>query len=115
MGLNIAARGAPIRLPPNCSGRGLRALRASFIPRGLPPGEKFWRARNVRTHVRVGNGLSVAHAERSHGGHASLCPPYAPAGRNRSLVMPGLDPGIHAVTAQQVERPMEWIAGSARQ
>src|SRR3972149_6581319 len=51
MGFNIAARGAPIRLPPNCSGRGLRALRASLFPRGLKPGEKFWRARNVRTQV----------------------------------------------------------------
>jgi hypothetical protein len=27
--------------------------------------------------------------------------------------MPGLDPGIHAVTLQQVERPVEWIAGSS--
>jgi hypothetical protein len=29
------------------------------------------------------------------------------------LVMPGLDPGIHAVTAQQALKPMEWIAGSS--
>jgi hypothetical protein len=29
------------------------------------------------------------------------------------LVMPGLDPGIHAVTAQQAETPVEWIAGSS--
>jgi hypothetical protein len=28
-------------------------------------------------------------------------------------VMPGLDPGIHAVTPQQVEVPVEWIAGSS--
>jgi hypothetical protein len=27
--------------------------------------------------------------------------------------MPGLDPGIHAVTARQVEAQMEWIAGSS--
>jgi hypothetical protein len=27
--------------------------------------------------------------------------------------MPGLDPGIHAVAAQQVERQLEWIAGSS--
>jgi len=25
--------------------------------------------------------------------------------------MPGLEPGIHAVTSQQVETPLEWIAG----
>jgi hypothetical protein len=29
------------------------------------------------------------------------------------LVMPGLDPGIHAAAAQRVEAPMEWIAGSS--
>jgi hypothetical protein len=29
------------------------------------------------------------------------------------FVMPGLDPGIHAVTARRVEAPMEWIAGSS--
>jgi hypothetical protein len=28
-------------------------------------------------------------------------------------VMPGLDPGIHAVTHQQAEALMEWIAGSS--
>jgi hypothetical protein len=27
--------------------------------------------------------------------------------------MPGLDPGIHAVTAQRAEAQMEWIAGSS--
>ncbi len=27
--------------------------------------------------------------------------------------MPGLDPGIQAVPAPTVERPMEWIAGSS--
>jgi hypothetical protein len=27
--------------------------------------------------------------------------------------MPGLDPGIHAVTVQQVKGPTEWIAGSS--
>jgi hypothetical protein len=27
--------------------------------------------------------------------------------------MPGLDPGIHAVTTERVEAPMEWIAGSS--
>jgi hypothetical protein len=27
--------------------------------------------------------------------------------------MPGLDPGIHAVSSPQVEAPMEWIAGSS--
>jgi hypothetical protein len=27
--------------------------------------------------------------------------------------MPGLDPGIHAVTSQQAEVPVEWIAGSS--
>jgi hypothetical protein len=27
--------------------------------------------------------------------------------------MPGLDPGIHSVTSQQAEAPMEWIAGSS--
>jgi hypothetical protein len=30
-----------------------------------------------------------------------------------SFVMPGLDPGIHAVTPQGVDAPMEWIAGSS--
>ena len=30
-----------------------------------------------------------------------------------SLVMPGLDPGIHAVTAQLAQTPMEWIAGTS--
>ena len=30
-----------------------------------------------------------------------------------SFVMPGLDPGIHAVTPQQTEAPVEWIAGSS--
>jgi hypothetical protein len=25
--------------------------------------------------------------------------------------MPGLDPGIHAVTSLRLETPMEWIAG----
>jgi hypothetical protein len=29
------------------------------------------------------------------------------------LVMPGLDPGIHADTSQRVEAPLEWIAGSS--
>jgi hypothetical protein len=29
------------------------------------------------------------------------------------IVMPGLDPGIHAVTAQRAEKPVEWIAGSS--
>jgi hypothetical protein len=29
------------------------------------------------------------------------------------VVMPGLDPGIHAVTSQQAETPVEWIAGSS--
>jgi hypothetical protein len=29
------------------------------------------------------------------------------------LVMPELDPGIHAVTATQVTRLMAWIAGSS--
>jgi hypothetical protein len=29
------------------------------------------------------------------------------------FVMPGLDPGIHAVTAKQMEVPGEWIAGSS--
>ena len=29
------------------------------------------------------------------------------------FVMPGLDPGIHAVTSQPMEAPMEWIAGSS--
>src|SRR5262245_42919782 len=29
------------------------------------------------------------------------------------FVMPGLDPGIHTVTSQQDEAPMEWIAGSS--
>ncbi|MET0380435.1 MAG: hypothetical protein ABWZ94_00870 [Methyloceanibacter sp.] len=33
--------------------------------------------------------------------------------RYRYLVMPGFDPGIHAVTAQQAEAPAEWIAGSS--
>jgi hypothetical protein len=32
---------------------------------------------------------------------------------NHLLVMPGLDPGIHAVTAQQSETPAEWIARSS--
>jgi hypothetical protein len=27
--------------------------------------------------------------------------------------MPGLDPGIHAVTAKLVEALLEWIAGSS--
>jgi predicted lactoylglutathione lyase len=27
--------------------------------------------------------------------------------------MPGLDPGIHAVTSQRAEAPLEWIAGSS--
>jgi hypothetical protein len=27
--------------------------------------------------------------------------------------MPGLDPGIHAVTSQRAEAPVEWIAGSS--
>jgi hypothetical protein len=27
--------------------------------------------------------------------------------------MPGLDPGIYAVSSQQDEAPMEWIAGSS--
>jgi hypothetical protein len=27
--------------------------------------------------------------------------------------MPGLDPGIHAVTSQHVEALVEWIAGSS--
>ncbi len=27
--------------------------------------------------------------------------------------MPGLDPGIHAVTVPQIERRVEWIAGSS--
>jgi hypothetical protein len=27
--------------------------------------------------------------------------------------MPGLDPGIHAVSFQQDEAPVEWIAGSS--
>jgi hypothetical protein len=27
---------------------------------------------------------------------------------SRSIVMPGLVPGIHAVTSQLAERPMEW-------
>jgi hypothetical protein len=27
--------------------------------------------------------------------------------------MPGLDPGIYAVTSQKVDAPMEWIAGSS--
>ena len=26
--------------------------------------------------------------------------------------MPGLEPGIHAVTSQRMGTPMEWIAGS---
>ncbi len=30
-----------------------------------------------------------------------------------SPVMPGLDPGIHAVTSQRVAAPVEWIAGSS--
>jgi hypothetical protein len=29
--------------------------------------------------------------------------------------MPGLDPGIHAVTPQRIDKPVEWIAGKARQ
>jgi hypothetical protein len=33
----------------------------------------------------------------------------------KEFVMPGLDPGIDAVTFQQVEPPMEWIAGQAGQ
>jgi hypothetical protein len=32
-------------------------------------------------------------------------------GKHLFFVMPGLDPGIHAITARQVETPMEWIAG----
>jgi hypothetical protein len=28
-------------------------------------------------------------------------------------VMPGLEPGIHAVPLRQSEAPMEWIAGSS--
>src|SRR5665811_1232888 len=32
---------------------------------------------------------------------------------DRKNVMPGLDPGIHAVPAPTVERSMEWIAGSS--
>jgi hypothetical protein len=31
---------------------------------------------------------------------------------NHHLVMPGLDPGIHAVTPQNAEALVEWIAGS---
>jgi hypothetical protein len=27
--------------------------------------------------------------------------------------MPGLDPGIHAVTPQPIEAALEWIAGSS--
>jgi len=30
-----------------------------------------------------------------------------------SFVMPGLGPGIHAVTAQQAAKPVAWIAGSS--
>jgi hypothetical protein len=29
------------------------------------------------------------------------------------FVMPGLDPGVHAVTPQRATMPMEWIAGSS--
>jgi hypothetical protein len=29
------------------------------------------------------------------------------------FVTPGLDPGVHAVIAQRVEAPTEWIAGSS--
>ncbi|MCI0431611.1 MAG: hypothetical protein L0210_13860 [Rhodospirillales bacterium] len=29
------------------------------------------------------------------------------------IVMPGLDPGIHAVSSQRVEASMAWIAGSS--
>ena len=35
LGFNIAARGAPIRLPLTADGRSLRALRASLAPRGF--------------------------------------------------------------------------------
>jgi hypothetical protein len=34
------------------------------------------------------------------------------AKRHRLLVMPGLDPGIHAVALRRLEAKMEWIAGS---
>ncbi|MGH7186504.1 MAG: hypothetical protein ACREIB_09560, partial [Pseudomonadota bacterium] len=31
----------------------------------------------------------------------------------QTFVMPGLDPGIHAVTAKRVDAQMAWIAGSS--
>jgi hypothetical protein len=31
----------------------------------------------------------------------------------KKLVMPGLDPGIHAASIQQAEALVEWIAGSS--
>jgi len=43
-----------------------------------------------------------------------LSPPGRGQGMPRapSIVMRGLDPRIHAVTARRVEGPMEWITGS---
>jgi hypothetical protein len=36
-----------------------------------------------------------------------------PSRSTHPFVMPGLDPGIHSVSFERVEAPMEWIAGSS--
>jgi hypothetical protein len=49
--------------------------------------------------------ISLFERLRANGGEAMK---HAPR-----LVLPGLDPGIHAVTAQHTMEPMDWIAGSS--